>query len=89
MKLLFVLFFGLIPVMTCAVPEPSVYPNSGTTDARRFENTGISPSTSVPVQEMQEAQIDNNSRSKKSKDDFLKGPYDKDGVYRYVPEVRE
>lgn len=92
MKIFFIVFLGLLPAMASAVPERSVYPNSGPTDARKDENTDIRTS-SQPAQEEQEEPEETegikNSRPQKAKDDFLKGPYDQDGNYRYVPEVRE
>lgn len=86
MKRLFIIFLGLLPSIALGVPEASVYPNSGTTDARRDENTEISPATAPPkespVPQKEEEVVE-------KKDDFIKGPYDKDGNYRYIPEVRE
>jgi hypothetical protein len=78
--------FVVFPLVVQAVPGKDVYPNSGPTDARVDENTDITPAT-APAQE-QEAD-EKNERPIKKDDDFVKGPYDKDGFYRYVPEVRE
>lgn len=93
---LFLMIFGLLPAIAHAVPGRDVYPNSGPTDARVDENTDISPATmpsetdSPEAHEPQREEEDaKTERPIKKDDDFLKGPYDKNGNYRYIPEVRE
>lgn len=85
MKTLWPLF--LLPMMASAAPEGSVYPNSGSTDARTDEITNISTATS-PINPQREEEKPLNEPKKKS-DELMKGPYDHKGIYHYIPEVRE
>lgn len=86
MKKVFLILIGLLPMLAWAVTASGVYPNSGTTDARRDQNMdiGLQPSPPVPQEQQEE-----NLSGPKKKDDFVQGPYDKKGNYRYVPEVKE
>jgi hypothetical protein len=91
MNTFFLIFFGLLPAIAMAVSEPLVYPNSGDTDAIRNENTGID-SFSNPAPEDVESYKhldDIGSGPKKKNDEFVQGPYDKNGEYRYIPKIRE
>ncbi len=82
MKTLFIIWVVLLPVLAQAVPDNSVYPNSGTTDARRDENEAVGPVQS-PVPQNQDEQ-----REEAKEDEFKEGPYDKKGNYRYTPQIR-
>jgi len=91
MKGLFLVLFWFVSVVSQAVPERSVYPNSGPTDAKIDENTNIdafsSSSSTSPNQNSQDQQEENSMTKKK--DEFEPGPYDKDGTYRYIPKIRQ
>jgi hypothetical protein len=82
LKTLFIILVGFLPILAQAVPDNSVYPNSGTTDARRDENEVVGPVQS-PVSEDQKEQ-----REEAKEDEFKEGPYDKKGNYRYTPEIK-
>ena len=83
MKTLFLFLITLLPILAQAIPDNSVYPNSGTTDAPRDENTDITVMPSAPVPQKQEEK-----REEVKEDEFKAGPYDKKGNYRYTPEIR-
>ena len=85
MKTLFLFLIALLPILAQAIPDNSVYSNSGSTDAPKDGNTDISvmPTAPMPVPQNQEEQ-----REEIKKDEFKEGPYDKKGNYRYTPEIR-
>lgn len=77
----------LVPLYSFAASESTVYPNSGATDGKTdLETTTTGPTLApfsqgtdvvpAPAQEQQERAV--------GSDDFLTGPYDKDGNYMHV-----
>lgn len=77
----------LFPLLSFAVPENEVHPNSGPTDARTDQNTDIGQPSASPInqgtgtvqgntQEMQE-------RPGEDPNAMEVGPYDRDGNYIY------
>jgi hypothetical protein len=90
MKGWILILLGIWPTVVLGVTGRSVYPNSGPTNARRFEHTGISPSIAPiePKRAQREEETETLNRPE-TEDEFIKGPYDQDGNYRYIPEVRE
>ena len=91
MNTFFLIFFGLLPAIAMAVSEPLVYPNSGDTDAIRNENTGIDSFSNPAPEDVESKKYldDIDLGPKKKIDEFVQGPYDKNGEYRYIPEIRE
>ena len=91
MNTFFLVFFGLLPAIAIAVPEPSVYPNSGPTDAIRNENTGIGSFSNPGPEDVDSKKYRETMdlTPKKKDDEFVQGPYDKNGNYRYIPEIRK
>ena len=91
MNTFFLIFFGLLPAIAMAVSEPSVYPNSGATDAIRNENMGIGAFSNPAPEDLESKKYldDADSGPKKKKDEFVQGPYDQNGEYRYIPKIRE
>jgi hypothetical protein len=88
LKKVLIILLGVLPMLSMAVPEASVYPNSGTTDAKRDDNSAIDPFPSAPIPPGAQEEEENPLPENKG-EDFISGPYDKEGNYLFVPKVKE
>lgn len=91
MKKLGLTLLCFIPLIAGAVPDRGVYPSSGTTDAKVDENTDIGGFSASPIDQgtgQVPQEQEDESELKDKNEEFIEGPYDKKGNYRYIPEIR-
>ena len=78
----------LFPLLSYAVPENKVYPNSGTNDAPSNQQTDVADPAAAPFSAgtdvVSEPPQQQQERPREDPNAIQSGPYDKDGNYIYL-----